>query len=69
MSIIEKECKEIVKKINFEQFKNKSILVTGASGLVGLYFVNCLRQLKDELNISITVWIKSDIEKDFINLF
>jgi UDP-glucuronate decarboxylase len=69
MSIIEKECKEIVKNINFEQFRNKSILVTGASGLVGLYFVNCLRQIKDKLNINITVWIKSDIEKNFINLF
>jgi nucleoside-diphosphate-sugar epimerase len=69
MSIIENECKEIIEKLNFEKLKNKSILITGGSGLVGLYLVNCLRQIKENLNLKISVWVKNEIEKNFETLF
>jgi nucleoside-diphosphate-sugar epimerase len=69
MSIIEKECKELVKKINFKELKNKSILVTGASGLIGVYLIGCLNEIKDSLNISITAWVKNDIDKEFKDIF
>lgn len=67
--MIQKECFELVKKINFGELKNKSVLITGASGLIGVYLVSCLKEIKNEYNISINVWIKNDIEKEFKDIF
>jgi UDP-glucuronate decarboxylase len=69
MSIIVDESKEIVKKINFNQLKNKKILITGASGLIGTYLVSCLKELIQTHNIDIFVWVKNDIEKEFLEIF
>ena len=40
---IEKEANEIVDKIDFSQLDGKSILITGASGIVGTYLIACLK--------------------------
>lgn len=69
MSIIIEESKEIVKKIDFTQLRNKKILVTGASGLIGVYLVSCLKQVSKTENIKIFVWVQNDIDSIFTEIF
>ncbi len=69
MYLIENECNEIVKKIDFTQLKNKRVLVTGASGLIGIYMICCLKQIAKENNITIEAMIRNKIEKNFENIF
>jgi len=67
--IIENDVDVILSKVNLLPLKNKSILITGASGLLGIYFVSCLKRLQKEYNLDIYFWIKSDIEKNFQYFF
>jgi UDP-glucuronate decarboxylase len=62
MSIIEIETKEIVNKIKFDDLKNSKILITGASGLIGVYLISCLRHLIKTHNLEIYTWVKNDID-------
>ncbi len=45
VEIIEKDVDRILDSVNLWGIKGKSILVTGASGLLGIYFLGCLRKL------------------------
>ena len=65
--IIANEVKSI--NIDFTPLKNKSVLITGASGLVGLYMVTCLKQVQKNLNIKITVWTNKGIPSYLLSLF
>lgn len=67
--MIIEECNDIVKSLNFNNLKNKSVLVTGASGLIGVYMISCLKLLKEEHNIEIFAWIKSDISISHKHIF
>lgn len=69
MSVITKEVKELTSKIDFSQLKNKSVLITGASGLVGVYMVACLKTICEQYNIKIYTWFKSEIEPEFVDIF
>ena len=69
MHTIKKDCLELTNKINFDQLRDKSILVTGASGIVGSYMIACLSLIQDKYNIKIYAWIKNDIDPMFIDLF
>ena len=69
MSIIIDESKEIIKNINFSQLNNKKILITGASGLIGVYLVSCLKQIMKTHNIDIFVWVQNDIDIIFSDIF
>ena len=63
MDFLKKELDNIVKNIDFSILQNKKILITGASGLVGFYLTQCVKQLQDELNIDIYLSYKNDIPK------
>jgi short-subunit dehydrogenase len=67
--IIEKDVDNIIDKIDFNQLKNKSILITGSSGLIGIYLISCLKRLQKELNIKVYSWNKSEIEEEFKYFF
>lgn len=69
MHLIENECNEIIKKIDFSQLKNKRILVTGASGLIGVYMVSCLKQIAKQNNIVLDTMVRNQIEKEFEFIF
>lgn len=66
---IKTECQEIVKKINFDGLTHKKILITGASGLIGVYLTSCLKEIYIKNNIDVFVWIKNKIEKEFVSIF
>jgi len=62
---------EDLEKINidFSFFKNKRVLVTGASGLIGIYLVTFLKKFATQYNIEIYCWIKGDLENEFKPFF
>ncbi len=45
-SIIQEDIAKILPKIDFRELHNKTILLTGASGLLGTYFLATLRELR-----------------------
>jgi UDP-glucuronate decarboxylase len=61
-SIIESDTEKIIQRIDFTKLKNKSILITGASGLIGIHIVSCLKKIQKEYNINIFCWIKSELD-------
>jgi nucleoside-diphosphate-sugar epimerase len=46
--------------LNFQKLKNKSLLITGASGLIGINLLYSLKQIQKKYNIKIYVWIKNE---------
>ena len=61
VKLIESEAQSIVNTVDFTPLKNKSVLITGASGIIGLYLTAALKLVYKELNINITVWTNSKI--------
>lgn len=68
--LIDADCDLVLKSVgDLSKLRNKSVLVTGASGLVGIYIVNSLVKLKTELNLSIFCCVKTPPTKEFETLF
>lgn len=59
------ETKELISKINFNDLRNKKVLITGASGLIGVYMVSCLNHILDEYNIKLYAWIRNEVDEKF----
>ena len=67
--IIEEDIDNIVKCNDFSELKNKSVFITGATGLFGLWLLEFLLFLnkKYDFNISITILTRS--YNNFISKF
>ena len=52
---IYKNCEEISKNIDIKSFKNKTILITGANGLIGGFIAEFLYYLNLEHNSNIKI--------------
>jgi UDP-glucuronate decarboxylase len=61
MEFLNNEISKIIDNIDFSSLKNKKILITGASGLVGFYLTQCVRKLQSEYNIKIYLSYKNSI--------
>jgi nucleoside-diphosphate-sugar epimerase len=67
---IHEDVNELITKIDFHYLNNKSILITGASGLLGIYFISCLKFLKAKYNIKVYAWYNNtlpDYLEDYFN--
>lgn len=62
IKFLQNDAQKINKSIDFKEMKNKNILITGASGLVGLYLLLSLSKIFIKYNIKITIIHKSDID-------
>ena len=60
---------EVLLNIDLSKLRNKSILITGASGLIGLYFLSLIKSKQEDLNIKIYTWTKNSIDDIFEPLF
>lgn len=60
-NIIHTEADKISNVIDFSKLKNKSILITGASGIIGLFLIESLKKVQKKFNIKIFAWINKDI--------
>lgn len=58
-SIQMSEFEEIYKNFNFESLKNKSILITGANGLIGSYLIDYLSYLNSQQEYNIKIFAMS----------
>ncbi len=56
LEILEEDVTRICKVLKLEELRGKTLLLTGASGLLGVYFLACLRHLNKHLNYSISVY-------------
>lgn len=45
IDIIERDAREVCRKVDLSELLGKTILITGASGLIGTYLLACLKQL------------------------
>jgi nucleoside-diphosphate-sugar epimerase len=54
VDIIIQDAARICEKVNFDVIIGKTILITGASGLIGGYFIACLKYLSQKCNIRFT---------------
>jgi len=61
MEFLKDDLDRVIKDINFSYLKNKKVLITGASGLVGFYLSQCLKELQNDLNIEIYLSYKNNI--------
>lgn len=61
--IIIEDAEKIINKVNFASLNNKSILITGASGLLGTYLLACLHLLSasKKFKIEVNLLIHSDL--------
>ncbi|MBC7475209.1 MAG: NAD-dependent epimerase/dehydratase family protein [Candidatus Sericytochromatia bacterium] len=73
-SIIETDSEFICRTIDFIPLENKTVLITGASGLLGVYFLTCLKLISETIQgIKIIAVFRSELpeylsEKEFNNL-
>jgi len=69
--IISEDASEIVKKIDFNELNNKTVLVTGASGLIGTYILACLNETINRTQRFINVFavIHSSPPTNYFSLF
>jgi len=56
-------------KIGLEPLRNKTILITGSSGLIGINILSLLQNLRKQLNIKIYCWSLSPISSYFNEIF
>jgi nucleoside-diphosphate-sugar epimerase len=59
--LINLESKRISDVIDFSNLKDKSILVTGAAGVVGVFLISSLKQVQQNLNIKIFAWTNNEL--------
>lgn len=71
MSIILNDCEKIINTLDFSKLNNKRVLVTGASGLIGLHMISVLQMLKKHhgYNIDVWCWVYTDTPKEFAPIF
>lgn len=69
--IIEEDVMQIINDNDLSELKNKNILITGASGMIGSYINNVLIVLNDKFNYNIGIYLlvrnESKLEKYVIN--
>lgn len=68
MKFLKNDLDRIIKNIDFSYLKNKKILITGASGLVGFYLTQCIKELQEELNIDVYLSYKNSIP-DYLKIY
>lgn len=69
LDIIKHDAKRASKSIDFSNLQNKSVLVTGASGLIGLHIIALLEELKLDQNIKVVAWVNSELDPKIEPLF
>lgn len=69
LKLIYDDVTDILPNIDFSKLKNKRILITGASGLVGIYMMSCIERFREKNDLSIWCWINNNLEPKFEKLF
>jgi dTDP-glucose 4,6-dehydratase/UDP-glucuronate decarboxylase len=54
-SIIERDCRDILRRVDVKKIRNKKILITGASGFLGQHIVSALAIANREMKLGCTI--------------
>ncbi|MBI3442691.1 MAG: NAD-dependent epimerase/dehydratase family protein [Candidatus Sungbacteria bacterium] len=54
-SIIERDCRDILRRVDVKKIRNKKILITGASGFLGQHIVSTLSLANREMELHCTI--------------
>ena len=70
LKIIVEDSKKVLKRSSFSGFRNKSILITGASGLIGTYLLACLYHVLNsgKIRLKVNILIHSDLPEFILPL-
>lgn len=65
------DVEKVVPKVDFSELEGKSIIITGASGLLGLHFLACIKKMNKLFNRPIIAYaiVQSEPEEFFIEEF
>ena len=69
LEIIYNDANRVINSLDFSKLKDKKVLITGSTGLIGLHIVASLVELKKKYNLEIYCWINSSIDKKINSLF
>jgi nucleoside-diphosphate-sugar epimerase len=69
LDIIKNDAKKAANELDYSTLNNKTILVTGASGLIGLHIISLLEELKLNYNIKVYAWVNSELDPKIKPLF
>lgn len=69
LDIIYNDGKLSSQNINFSSLKNKKILITGATGLIGLHILSILKAAQLDYNIKIFCWVTGPIDPKISAIF
>ena len=58
-NVVYKECETLARTIEHEQFKNKTILITGANGLIGGFLSDFFTYLNEQYQYNINLFLTS----------
>jgi nucleoside-diphosphate-sugar epimerase len=64
-----KDATTVSNSLDFSKLQGKSILITGASGLIGVNLVSCLKLIKTKFDIKIYCWFREKIQEEFQSIF
>lgn len=59
----------VLSNVDLSKLKGKSVLVTGASGLLGINIVSCLKKIKKDLDINLFCWMRNPVDDNFSVIF
>jgi hypothetical protein len=70
LNLLEQDASRVCDAVSLSPLRGKSILITGASGLLGTHYISCLRQLQlaDSAKMKIYAVIASEPESYFKKL-
>src|SRR3989344_1036082 len=70
LKIIVEDSKKVLERSSFSGFRNKSILITGASGLIGTYLLACLYHVLNsgKIRLKVNILIHSDLPEFILPL-
>jgi len=54
-TIIRTDCESILDYVDLSPLRNKTVLITGVSGMLGTYILSCIRQFNEKYNAGIKV--------------
>lgn len=67
VSLYREDLKKLIENFDFGELKDKTILITGAAGLIGSSLVDVLEYANETLNINVAI-IVADINNSFLSL-
>jgi nucleoside-diphosphate-sugar epimerase len=68
-SVLSNDADIVLSRTDLSKMRDKRVLVTGASGLVGINLVSCIKKMKDEYNIELWCWFREQIDPCFSDVF